>query len=243
MSRYDWDHIDPDYPEGCDRPYQMVCGLTNSFNLVERDHSANSSKSNRFLPWRVAKDEIGQVPVEFGDLCQFLDRETGEWVLEEFMGEWFKEQTRELCGEHFAGCRTRDEKTGLHSPGIASKGGQIGGTYPWWHNPKTGETIRSLEKPGLGWINKRPIDWSPNKNLTPEEIRKKCQAANANIRPESLSKGGVNAGKKRYLCLVSGFISNAPTVAHVQKRKGIDKSFRVSLDLVYFLVRSLYLVQ
>jgi hypothetical protein len=243
MAKYDWDHIDPDYPEDADRPYQLVCGLTNSFNLIERDRSANSSKSNRFLPWRVAKDEIGQTPVEFGDLCQFLDRETGEWVLEEFMGEWFKAQTRELCGEHFAGCRTRDEKTGIHSPGTASKGGQIGGTYPWWHNPKTGETIRSLEKPGPGWINKRPIDWSPNKNLTPEEIRKKCQAANANIRPETLSKGGVNAGKKRYLCLVSGFISNAPTVAHVQKRKGINKSFRVSLDLVYFLVRSLCLVQ
>jgi hypothetical protein len=43
--------------------------------------------------------------------------------------------------------------------------------------------------------------------------------------------------------LVSGCINNAPTVARFQRRKGIDKSFRVSLDLVYFLVRSLCLVR
>jgi hypothetical protein len=103
MQRYDRDHIDPDYPEGCDRPYQLVCGLTNPFNLVERDNSTNVSKSNRFLPWRVAKDEIGSVPVNPGDLCQFLDRATGDWVLEEFMGDWWFEQTRDLCGQSCGG--------------------------------------------------------------------------------------------------------------------------------------------
>ena len=243
MSDYDWDHIDPDYPKGAYRPYQLVCGLTNSFNLIERDRSTNSSKSNRFLPWRVSKDEIGSVPVDFGDLCQFLDRETGEWVLEEFMGDWYKEQTRDLCGEHVAGCRTRDDQSGLHAPGMASAGGAIGGKCPWWTNLKTGEVTRSWEKPGPDWVNKRAITWDPNKNLTAEELREKCQAANACIRPESLSKGGVNAAKKKYICMVTGFISNAPTVARIQKRKGIDKSFRVSLDSVYFLVRTLCLIQ
>ena len=243
MKALPWDHIDPDYPEGCDRPYQMVCGLTNPFNLIIRDQSTNSSKSNRFLPWRVAHDEIGSVPVNFGDLCQFLDRATGEWVLEEFMGDWYREQTKDLCGQHIAGSTTRDQKTGIHAPGVASAGGTIGGKCPWWTNLGTGEVIRSWEKPGSGWVNKRTVNWNPNKNLTPEELRENCRAANARIRPESLRKGEINAAKKKYLCLVSGCINNAPTVARFQRRKGIDKSFRVSLDLVYFLVRSLCLVR
>ena len=243
MANYQIDHIDPDYPEGADRPYQMVCGLTNPFNLVYRDRSTNSSKSNRFLPWRVAKDELGTVPVNPGDLCLFLDWETEDWVLEEFLGEWWKAKTRSLCGEHVAGSVTRDRKVGLHAPGMASLGGTIGGTYPWWYNLDTGECRRSLEKPGSGWVNKRPITWDPTKNLTQEEKVEKAKKANAAIRPETLRKGGVNAGKKRYLDLVTGYVSNAPTVARHQKRRGINEGFRFSLDLVYFLLRSLYLVQ
>ena len=115
------DHIDPRWEEG--RDYQLVCGLENSFNYCERDGSTNSSKSNRFLPWRVAQDEIGSVPVNPGDLCQFLNRETGKWVLEEFMSDWWFEQTRYLCGEHFAGIKNYLNKTGIHAPGMASKGG------------------------------------------------------------------------------------------------------------------------
>jgi hypothetical protein len=146
MQSYDWDHIDPDYPEGCDRPYQMVCGFTNEFNFIERDPSLNRSKSNRFLPWRVAQNELSSVPVNPGDLCQFLDRVTGEWVLEEFMGEWWFEQTRSLCGQSIvgqtykhllttdpevklrgakkAGLKTFLEKKGIHAPGMASRGGK-----------------------------------------------------------------------------------------------------------------------
>lgn len=112
MQSYDWDHIDPDYPEGSYRPYQLVCGLTNEFNLVERTRSLNSSKSNRFLPWRVAQDEVGSVPVNPGDLCQFLDRATGEWVLEEFMGDWWFKQTRDLCGPFISG----KQQNGIFDP-------------------------------------------------------------------------------------------------------------------------------
>ena len=238
---YDLDHLDPKYPKGTDRPYQLVCGLSNSFNLIERDRSLNSSKSNRFLPWRVAQDEVGSVPVNPGDLCQFLDLDSGDWVLEEFMGTWWFEKTRKLCGEHKAGTTTFARGTGLHAPGIASLGGTMGGKCPWWTNLKTGEVIRSWVKPGYIWVNKRVITWNPNKNLSAQQIREKCQVANACIRLESLSKGGVNAAKKRYICMVTGFISNAPTVARIQKKKGIDKFFRVPLDLVYFFIRSLYL--
>ena len=236
MSRYDWDHIDPDYPEGCDRPYQMVCGLTNSFNLVERDKSANISKSNRFLPWRVAKDEIGQIPVEFGDLCQFLDRETGEWVLEEFMGDWYKEQTKDLCGQHVAGQRTYEEGTGFWAFTKEQRSEVC----------RRGSENQPLESKALGGQN--GIKTQKEKGLgifgyTPEQKSELGKRARAGTSKETLIKGGIAAGKKRYLCLVSGFVSNAPTVARIQKKKGIDKSFRVSLDSVYFLVRLLYLVQ
>ena len=238
-----WDHIDPDYPKTADRPYQLICGFTNEINLIERSCSINSSKSNRFLPWRVSYDEVGSVPVNPGDLCQFLDLDSGEWVLEEFMGRWWFEKTRKLCGEHKAGSTTFAQGIGLHAPGMASLGGTIGGKCPWWTNKESGEVVRSWVEPGHGWVNSRKVTWNPNKNYSSEELSEKCRRANQCIRPESLSKGGINASKLKYLCLVTGYVSNAPTVARRQKRLGIDKSFRISLKTVYFLVRSLYLIQ
>ena len=91
------DHIDPVWTKG--RDYQLVCGLDGRHgphglaNMRERDPLLNISKSNRFLPYRVCADEIGVVPVEQGDLCLFLDPDAGEWVLEEFMGTWWWEQS------------------------------------------------------------------------------------------------------------------------------------------------------
>jgi hypothetical protein len=92
------------------------------------------------------------MPVNPGDLCQFLDRATGEWVLEEFMGNWWFEQTKSLCGQSVVGqtykhllttdpevkrkggvkggLKTFVEKTGIHAPGIASKGGKSGKGNP-----------------------------------------------------------------------------------------------------------------
>jgi hypothetical protein len=233
MQSYDWDHIDPDYPEGCDRPYQMVCGFTNPFNLIERDRSLNSSKSNRFLPWRVAHDEVGSVPMNPGDLCQFLNRETGEWVLEEFMGEWWFNQTRDLCGEHVSGIRNYLNKKGIHAPGVAKKGNlmqpleakQLGGkrvfelkvglgsftkqqlsdqgSLPWWYNPLTCETTRSDISPGESWEQKR----GPTPGLKPYE----------------------NVNLDKYICLQTGYISTAAGVAAWQKKRGIDSSKRTKL--------------
>jgi len=45
-----------------------------------------------FLPWRNCHDEFGTDPVEQGDLCLFLDPDTNEWVLEEFLGSWWFEK-------------------------------------------------------------------------------------------------------------------------------------------------------
>ena len=81
------DHIEPSWAEG--RDYQLVCGLDTELNYAERDPSLNISKSNRFLPWRQSHDEMGVVPCEPGDLCLFLDPDTNEWSLQEFMGEWW----------------------------------------------------------------------------------------------------------------------------------------------------------
>jgi hypothetical protein len=114
---YQIDHIDPRWKEG--RDYQLVCGLDVPLNLEEREESVNNSKSNRFLPWRVAEDELGSVPVNIGDLCQFLDRETGEWVLEEFMGAWYKKQTRDLCGSSRGGKIQSERGSGIFSPELS----------------------------------------------------------------------------------------------------------------------------
>jgi hypothetical protein len=111
---YEWDHIDPRWGEN--RDYQLTCGLENHHNFAERERTLNVQKSNRFLPWRVAKDEIGQVPINPGNLCQFLDIATGEWVLEEFMGEWWFEQTKDLCGNYKNGIANRDNKRGIFDP-------------------------------------------------------------------------------------------------------------------------------
>ena len=225
MQRFDWDHIDPDYPEGADRPYQLVCGLTNPFNLIERDNSTNASKSNRFLPWRTAKDEIGSVPVNPGDLCQFLNRETGEWVLEEFMGEWYREQTRKLCGasvsgrshskEHFqemslkqprevkqiGGRRVFELKVGIGA--LTSEQLSQQTSVPWWYNPLTNQSTRSVSCPGEGWVAKRgPCSWS---------------------------KPYENVNVDKYICLQTGYISTAAGVAAWQKKRGIDSSKRTKL--------------
>ena len=102
----DIDHIDPRWEEG--RDYQLVCGRDCPKNLLKRDASFNRKKNNRFLPWRYCPEEIGVVPVEPGDLCQFLVGE--EWVLLEFLSdEWFN-LTKESSGSHQGGVGRNSRK-------------------------------------------------------------------------------------------------------------------------------------
>ena len=110
------DHIDPRWDER--RKYQLVCGLDNDYNYCERYNTLNIQKSNRFLPWRTAKNEVGEEPIEPGDLCQFLNLETGEWVLKEFMGEWWFEQTKTLCGNSKGGVVNKEKQLGVFNPDI-----------------------------------------------------------------------------------------------------------------------------
>ena len=112
------DHIDPKWEEG--RDYQLVCGMNTSENYCERDALLNAKKNNRFLPWRVSVDELGTVPIEPGDLCQFLDLDTGEWVLEEFMGEWWFEKTKKNFSSSIVG---QKNVTSGHLKSIEGLGG------------------------------------------------------------------------------------------------------------------------
>jgi hypothetical protein len=117
---FDQDHIDPKWEEG--RDYQMVCGLNCPLNLKTRDKTLNNRKSNRFLPWRVSQGDLGSIPVDPGDFCQFLDPDTGEWVLEEFMGEWWFEKTKTLCSASIVG---RNNVASGHLKKIEGLGGKV----------------------------------------------------------------------------------------------------------------------
>lgn len=227
MQRLDWDHIDPDYPEGCDRPYQLVCGLTNKFNLIERTRSLNISKSNRFLPWRVAQDEIGSVPVNPGDLCQFLNRATGEWVLEEFMGDWWFEQTRDLCGSHFSGTKTKYQKTGIHAPGVAAKGGSVGGKIVGQLNVESGhlDRIRPLAGNKGGLINAKNKTGVCGRST--EKMTQDGRLGGLIQGPLAVKAGsGIHS---KFMCLETGHIANPGALATWQKKRGIDTSKRVEL--------------
>jgi hypothetical protein len=231
MQRYDWDHIDPDYPEDCDRPYQMVCGFTNELNLIERDRSLNSSKSNRFLPWRVAQDEVGSVPVNPGDLCQFLNRATGEWILEEFMGDWWFEQTRDLCGAyisgHINGLSTYQNKTGMW--GLSSdklqEARKKGGLTTGRKNAETGR-MREVQK------------LRPRENMV-EAGKKLGERAK---QTGQLYEAQKKANKTKFICLITGKVTTSGPLAQWQKKRGIDTSLKLKYQTFTFLVRTLCLI-
>ena len=122
------DHIDPMWLEG--RTYQKVCGLPVPLNFSERDASFNITKSNRFLPWRVTLDELGSEPTEPGDMCWFLDPDTNDWVLAEFLGEWWFEKSKRTCGPS-AG------KVGKPRPDVAARNHAAKGSKRQPHSEET----------------------------------------------------------------------------------------------------------
>ena len=133
------DHIDPTWGEG--RDYQLVCGLDCKHNWRELTVGDNSRKSNRFLPWRFCSEEIGQKPVESGDLVQFLvgfdieNDSPGEWVLMEFEGEEWYTLSKRYCAERQGGLKMGPQtgsdnvklKRGFCKPGVQSAAGKKGG--------------------------------------------------------------------------------------------------------------------
>ena len=136
------DHIDPRWEEG--RDYQLVCGLNTPLNYCERDPDFNVSKNNRFLPWRVAEGEIGSVPVNKGDLCQFLDLLSGEWVLEEFLGDWWFAQTHTVCGTYLGGkAITKEQFQEMGRKGSRTQIENKIGIHGWSDEQKRQRNIRA----------------------------------------------------------------------------------------------------
>jgi hypothetical protein len=216
---FDKDHIDPRWEEG--REYQMVCGLDDPLNYCKRDTFLNKSKNNRFLPWRVTNGEIGGIPIERGDLCSFLVGANieqdipGEWVLMEFLSEEWFAATRHLCGPAKAG------KVGKNNdPEHLSKRGQKG--------------IRSGKNADPDFVLERQVNGGKaqgrnnleNKTgwfkLTTKERQVLCS--------RSGKVGGPKTAAQRWMCTVTGFITNAGSLTGYQRKRGIDTSNRIRLE-------------
>jgi hypothetical protein len=215
----DIDHIDPRWEEG--RDYQMVCGWNDPLNYCEREHTFNLSKSNRFLPWRVISDEIGTIPVSQGDLCLFLvgaDIEQdipGEWVLMEFLSEEWFTATRHLCGPARAG------RVGKNAdPEHLSKRGQKG--------------IRSGKNNDPDYVAKRNSNGGKLGGQTNVKEKKGWFKFSTEERSAINSNAGRVGGPKvaaqRWMCTVTGFITNAGSLTGYQRKRGIDTSNRIRLE-------------
>ena len=167
----DLDHIDPRWKEG--RDYQLVCGFeVCELNICEREKVLNVQKSNYFLPWRVSVDELGSVPVLQGDLCQFLDPDTNEWVLEEFLGKWWFEKSVRF------GCRSNSKNRlgQTHTPETIEKM-KVSQRKRFDEHPVSEETRQKIRQNQTGHVK------------TPEQIRKQAESLRGHKRsPETLER-------------------------------------------------------
>ena len=209
---YELDHIDPHWEEG--RYYQRICGLDNSNNYCERKSSLNQGKSNRFLPWRVASDEIGAVPVEQGDLCLFLvgaDIEKdipGEWVLMEFLSEeWFAASVGTCSRSH----RKVDVDKIME------------GLKKWKkeHPVEAQEQLKQCQQASEIYRQNNPDHF---KNV--HEKAKKWRDENKDKVLENIKK----AIAVKYMCTVTGKISRPGPLTQYQRKRGIDTSNRIRLE-------------
>lgn len=184
------DHIDPKWEEG--RDYQKVCGLNVVHNLCERETSLNSSKNNRFLPWRNCRDEIGVDPVEQGDLCLFLDPDTNEWVLEEFLGRWWNEKAKRNDS------RTNRTYTDEQRGGMRRR--RLQQVMPKWNlsqetKDKIAEAVRGRE---VSEETRRKLsEYHTGKILSEETKRKVSEFQRDQVHSEEWNKK-VSEGVKRY---------------------------------------------
>jgi hypothetical protein len=119
------DHIDPSWEEGQD--YQLVCGLDQPNNWRELTCSENSTKGNRFLPWRVCKDEVGCIPQGTGDWCQFLNPVTEEWELMEFEGARWWELSKDYDARHVHMMKNAKMVRSYVSSAGSAVGGRVAG--------------------------------------------------------------------------------------------------------------------
>lgn len=178
---YHIDHIDPRWEEG--RDYQLVCGLDVPLNLEERDASLNKSKNNRFLPYRVIREEVGNVPVDPGDWVLFLDPDTGEWVLEEFLGEWWYSKTKGFLGQAQPAAREKISQARSGTKLSEEHKKSIGDTMRGKSKPLTEEGYQSVAK------SNRERVWTPEMRAKSSESHRDCSdETRAKLRQAQLGK-------------------------------------------------------
>lgn len=200
----DIDHIDPRWEEG--RDYQKVCGFEKDpRNLREEDSSRNQSKSNRFLPWRWTREDLGVVPEEPGDLALFLDPDTDEWFLEEFMGTWWYEKTWKTCGPYFGTI------TGGY---VGPLRGRFGAEHPRYGVVESNETRKKKSEASKG----KPKE---------QEHARKLREFFISIRDPEVVK---RLNTEKWRCTVSGHVSTSGPLSRYQKARGIDTENRVRVE-------------
>ena len=248
---FDTDHIDPRWEEG--RDYQMVCGWDDPRNYCERDSSLNSSKNNRFLPWRVTSDEIGTVPVNQGDLCLFLvgadiERDIpGEWVLMEFLSdEWFVASKR-TCAAY----QQRINKIGIFSEDyydtLCERNRLLVKEKKGIHDPKNAHIASERSKRiGLSLFERKKGLFDPNHKEKRREASIKAGTKTGNMfkekglglfdpkhkekKREGSKKGIRVTNSQRWQCTVTGYISTPAGLSQWQRKRGIDTSNRIRLE-------------
>jgi general stress protein YciG len=67
-------------------------------------------------------------------------------------------------------------------------------------------------------------------SMTPERRREIARKSHASRTPEQRSEIARKASSQRWQCTVTGFITNAGSLAYYQKARGIDTSNRVRID-------------
>ncbi len=216
----DIDHIDPRWEEG--RDYQLVCGFEkNPKNLREEDWKKNTAKSNRFLPWRWCRDEIGVVPEEGGDFALFLvgaDIEKdipGEWVLMEFLSEEWFEETKETAGYYQFNLRY------FSDPEVRrTNGDRLKEARKRWARDNPEECLYLLKKFQEGF--KKWAEENPDKE---QERRDKCSSHLEEYHKknfEFFSNLAKQKNSEKWMCTITGKVSNKGGLSMYQKARGID---------------------
>jgi hypothetical protein len=198
------DHIDPRWKEG--RDYQLVCGLDCPLNYREEYWKRNTSKSNRFLPWRWSRDEVGVVPEEYGDLAQFLVN--GEWVLLEFLSdEWFAAT-----------------KHTTHMANLPRHYSHLGVAKQW-------ETLRANPEL-LAKRNERIAEATKERNAAGNmhAAQRQWREDNPEEYYASKRKASASAHEHKYKCTVTGHVSSKGGLTIHQRNRNIDPSNRIKLN-------------
>ena len=202
------EHIDP-------RNHSLICGFYGNAlamnNEIMADHSYNSRKTNRFVPYRVCDYSA---PITFGDMGEFLIGE--EWKICEFGGMEWMEESRKIgfsstatnCGKEKGG-KNRSRSIDIKR-GQAFLEKQIGIFDPL----KIESVMRGCRKGG---------ETQGKNNVASGHLKSICTT--------EVQRRGANAQhSQRWMCLETKKISTPCGLTHWQKARGIDTKLRVKLQ-------------